>query len=137
MFEVLNIFETQSEALEEFWESETPRVGEANANDYSGWVSSGRPEAIPTNESCTQTNADVIPLVHSFSSWYTDKTRADRLFRTPARSTSERAASGPYATVLFSDIRPLLLPHTTQQAKIYIRICMVGSPHSRVLSFSR
>ena len=128
--------ETQLEALEEFWESETPRVGEANANGWSGWVSSGRPEAIPTNESCTQVDTDPIPSADPFSSWYTDETRADRLFRTPARSTSERAASDPYATVLFSDIRPLLLPLTTQRAKNIFRFAWLALLGLHIPGFS-
>lgn len=129
--------ETQLEALEEFWESEAPRVGEMNASGWSGWASSGRPEPIPTNESSTRMVTDPVPSTDPLSSWYTDETRADRLFRTPARSTSERAASDPYATVLFSDIRPLLLSLTTQRAKSIFRLAWLALLGLHIPGFSR
>ncbi|KAI6119002.1 NRDE-2, necessary for RNA interference-domain-containing protein [Pisolithus croceorrhizus] len=101
--------ETQLEALEEFWESEAPRVGELGAKGWSAWTSSGRPEII----------------------------RADRLLRAPTRSTTERAVSDPYSTVLFSDIRPLLLPLTTQRAKSIFRLMWLALLGLHIPGFSR
>ncbi|KAL4070834.1 NRDE-2, necessary for RNA interference-domain-containing protein [Scleroderma citrinum] len=129
--------ETQLEALEEFWESEAPRVGEVNAKGWSSWVSSGRLEQVPTSDSSTEMAANPILSTDPFSSWYNDETRADRLLRTPARSTSERAASDPYATVLFSDIRPLLLSLTTQRAKTIFRLVWLALLGLHIPGFSR
>ncbi|KAF9244578.1 NRDE-2, necessary for RNA interference-domain-containing protein [Melanogaster broomeanus] len=107
--------EMQLESLEEFWDSEVPRVGEPDSKGWSGWMSSGRPEANPTNTTAYMgidtTSTD------PFIRWYNDETRADSLSWIPARSIDETSTSDPYATVLFSDIKALLLSLTTQRAK--------------------
>ncbi|KIK82299.1 hypothetical protein PAXRUDRAFT_832295 [Paxillus rubicundulus Ve08.2h10] len=107
--------ETQLESLEEFWDSEVPRVGESDARGWSAWVSSGRPEAIPTSGTAHM-DTDTTSIDH-FIRWHNDETRADRLSWIPTRSIEETSISDPYATVLFSDIKTLLLPLTTEKAK--------------------
>ncbi|KIJ68583.1 hypothetical protein HYDPIDRAFT_24843 [Hydnomerulius pinastri MD-312] len=111
--------ETQLESLEEFWESEVPRVGEPDAKGWSAWVTSGRPEATPTKLAHPIDIDTTSP--DPFTRWYNDETRADRFSRIPARSTDETSISDPYATVLLSDIKALLLPLTTQRAKCVFR----------------
>lgn len=110
--------DTQLDSLEEFWESEVPRVGEPNARGWSAWVSGGKPKATlpspPTSMDVDSTSPD------PFIRWYTDETRADVVSRIPARY--ESGVSDPYATVLLSDIKALLLPLTTQKAKDAFRL---------------
>lgn len=110
--------DTQLHSLEEFWESEVPRVGEPNAKGWSAWVSSGKPKAsllgLPVSVDIDSASAD--PLVR----WYNDETCADVASRVPTRYDS--AASDPYATVLLSDVKALLLPLTTKRAKDTFRL---------------
>ena len=113
--------DTQLDSLEEFWESEVPRVGEPDAKGWSSWVSGGKPKAAlpspPTSMDIDSTSAD------PFIKWYTDETRADVVSRIPARYGS---VSDPYATVLLSDIKALLLPLTTQNAKDTFRLILLS-----------
>jgi hypothetical protein len=110
--------DTQLDSLEEFWESEVPRVGEPSAKGWSAWVSGGKPKATlpspPTSMDVDSTSAD------PFIRWYTEETRADVVSRIPTRY--ESGVSDPYATVLLSDIKALLLPLTTQTAKDAFRL---------------
>ncbi|KAG9314260.1 NRDE-2, necessary for RNA interference-domain-containing protein [Chiua virens] len=110
--------DTQLDSLEEFWESEVPRVGEPNAKGWSAWVSSGKPKptfpSLPASMDIDSVSAD------PFIRWYNDETRADLVSRIPARY--ESGTSDPYATVLLSDIKTLLLPLTTQRAKDAFRL---------------
>ncbi|KAI6007197.1 NRDE-2, necessary for RNA interference-domain-containing protein [Pisolithus albus] len=129
--------ETQLEALEEFWESEVPRVGEVGAKGWSAWTSSGPPEMSASGEESIKMDVDIKPSKDPFSSWYNDEVRADRLLRTPTRSTTERAVSDPYSTVLFSDIRPLLLSLTTQRAKSFFRLMWLALLGLHIPGFSR
>ena len=105
--------DTQLDTLEEFWESEVPRVGERNAKGWSAWVSSGKPKATlpspPTPMDVSSTSAD------PFIRWCHDEAHSDIISRIPARY--ELGVSDPYAAVLLSDIKTLLLPLTTQKAK--------------------
>ncbi|KAG6336128.1 hypothetical protein ID866_2966 [Astraeus odoratus] len=128
--------ETQLESLEEFWESETPRVGEVNAKGWSVWASSGRPEPIVTSETPTRMDVDATPSRDPFSSWHNDEIRADRLWRTPTRSTNQRAVSDPYSTVLFSDVRPLLLSLTTERSKNIFRLMWLALLGLHIPGFS-
>lgn len=114
-----------------------PRVGEPNARGWSSWVSSGRPKAIPVEDTTGRMDVGSVPLTDSFSAWYQDEIQADRLTRTPARSTDESAASDPYSTVLFSDIRPLLLSMTTQRAKNIFRMVWLTLLGLHIPGFSR
>ncbi|KAH7885897.1 NRDE-2, necessary for RNA interference-domain-containing protein [Phlebopus sp. FC_14] len=112
--------ETQLESLEEFWDSEVPRVGESNAKGWSAWVSSGRPEASLCGG---ETPMDVASAsTDPFIRWHEDETLADQTPCIPARSTDKSSVSDPYATVLFADIKDLLLPLTTQRAKNVFRL---------------
>ena len=108
----------QLDSLEEFWESEVPRVGEPNAKGWSAWVTGGKPKAtvpsLPTSMDVDSASAD------PFIRWYDDETRADVVSRIPARY--ESGVSDPYATVLLSDVKALLLPLTTQKAKDAFRL---------------
>lgn len=104
----------QLDSLEEFWESEVPRVGEPNAKGWSAWVSGGKPKATPPPSPPTPIDIDSTPA-DPFVGWYNDETRADVVSHIPARY--EWGVSDPYATVLLSDIKALLLPLTTRRAK--------------------
>ncbi|KAH7912572.1 NRDE-2, necessary for RNA interference-domain-containing protein [Hygrophoropsis aurantiaca] len=113
--------ENQLESLEEFWESEVPRIGEPGAKGWASWLSSGSPEnnSPPTGRACM--NVGGIPH-DPYSEWHAAETHGDRTWRIPIRSTDDTNGSDPYATVLFSDIKPLLISLRTQRAKNAFRL---------------
>ncbi|KAG1846882.1 NRDE-2, necessary for RNA interference-domain-containing protein [Suillus subluteus] len=108
--------ESQVESLEEFWESETPRAGESGAKGWGDWISRGRPDISGSPlKAVPQMDVD-IQSKDPYVQWHYDESRADRISRVPARS------SDPYATVLLSDIKALLLPLCTEGAKNAFRL---------------
>ncbi|KAH0838206.1 NRDE-2, necessary for RNA interference-domain-containing protein [Lanmaoa asiatica] len=125
--------DTQLDSLEEFWESEVPRVGEPNAKGWSAWVSGGKPKAtlpsLPTSMDIDSTPSD------PFIRWYDDETRADVVSRVPARY--EWGVSDPYATVLLSDIKALLLSLTTPRAKDAFRLIWLSIMGLHIPGFAK
>ncbi|KAG2159723.1 NRDE-2, necessary for RNA interference-domain-containing protein [Suillus bovinus] len=114
--------ESQLESLEEFWESEVPRVGEPGAKGWSHWILCGRPENSSSPlKAIPQMDVD-IQSKDPYIQWHYDELRADRTSRVPARSVNTMSKSDPYATVLLLDIKALLLPLHTEGAKHAFRL---------------
>lgn len=111
---------TLLDGLEEFWESEVPRVGEPSAKGWATWVSSGRPDHVPdpTPRTVIASNSIRDP----YSKWWQEETDADRILRLPTRTADEDGDADPYATILFSDNRPLLLSLQSEKAKNAFRL---------------
>ncbi|KAG2755539.1 hypothetical protein P692DRAFT_20815112 [Suillus brevipes Sb2] len=114
--------ESQLESLEEFWESEVPRVGEPGAKGWGDWISCSKPnnpgsplKAVPQMDVDNQSKDPYVQ-------WHHDESRADCTSRVPARSVDAKSESDPYATVLLSDIKALLLPLHTEGAKNAFRL---------------
>lgn len=118
-------FETQLNALEEFWDSEWPRVGELGAKGWAAWEASGRPEYEPPSSTSSRKLPETR-MSDPFQKWATMESVADRTFRLPTRSTDEDSDSDPYSTILFADIRPLLLPLSSQYSKQVFRLVWVS-----------
>jgi len=111
-------FEEQLGELEEFWESENPRVGESGATGWAAWVESGKPEyssqALPAREPFASAASD------PYRRWSQAETHADRVLQPPLRSTDSESEDDPYATVLFSDIRSFLTSlHSIRSKQIF------------------
>ena len=110
--------EDQLDALEEFWDSEALRIGESGATGWAAWDASGhREESAP--------KVAIPPLLdvhHSdpYFKWATTEAQADHTRILSLRTTDDEGAD-PYAVVLFSDIRPLLVPLRTQRAQDVFR----------------
>ncbi|KAG2150143.1 NRDE-2, necessary for RNA interference-domain-containing protein [Suillus cothurnatus] len=114
--------ESQVESLEEFWESEVPRAGEPGAKGWGDWISCGRPDISGSPlKAVPQMDVD-IQSKDPYVQWHYDELRADRTSRAPARSVDAMNESDPYATVLLSDIKALLLPLHTEGAKNAFRL---------------
>ncbi|KAG2369454.1 NRDE-2, necessary for RNA interference-domain-containing protein [Suillus spraguei] len=114
--------ESQVESLEEFWESEVPRAGEPGAKGWGNWISSGRPDNSGSPlKAVPQMDVD-IQSKDPYVQWHYEESHADRTSRVPARSVDARSKSDPYATVLLSDIKALLLPLRTEGAKNIFRL---------------
>ncbi|KAG5647613.1 hypothetical protein DXG03_008966 [Asterophora parasitica] len=104
--------ETQLDLLEEFWESEVPRVGEDGARGWTAWVSSGRKEN--TQSSKLSPSRDIIEL-DPYRQWAARETQMDSVHFLPSRSTD--GTDDPYSAILFTDIRLLLLHLESSSAK--------------------
>ncbi|KAJ6574984.1 NRDE-2, necessary for RNA interference-domain-containing protein [Mycena capillaripes] len=105
------------DSLEEFWESECPRLGEAGAQGWDSWYSSGRPSAPPSSQSNPTPVEDLDP----YRKFGFSESFADRALFLPRRSTDPEADSDPYAIIMFTDVRDLLLNLDLPSAKVVFR----------------
>ncbi|KAH8120222.1 DUF1740-domain-containing protein [Phellopilus nigrolimitatus] len=93
-------FEKRVDLLEEFWESEIPRVGETSAK--------------ATKETTEEDSLEEAQRIGEYNSgnpyeiWHFRETESDRCLFIPTR-TSNMNEDDPYSTILFSDIRPFLI----------------------------
>lgn len=101
-------------ALEEFWDSEVPRLGESGAKGWATWEASGRSEQAPPIHRPVDTNSRISD---PYSRWAACEALADRTQALSLRTTDADEGADPDAVVLFSDIRPLLLSLGTREAK--------------------
>jgi len=96
-------FNTRLGKLEEFWDSEAPRLGEDGARGWKIWYSSKPNQVPPSTPSLPSCRPDLDP----FRNWAKQEDLLDSRILLPSRSDSD--TPDPHSTVLFSDIRPLLL----------------------------
>lgn len=126
--------EARLNSLEEFWESEHPRFGESGAKGWGSWVASGNPEYV-----CTPLPPpSLVPSLSvsdSFQRWAAGESGSDLQLTMPTRSTDE--TDDPYSTVLFSDIRRLLVPLETVQAKRVFRLIWLSFLGLHIPGFSK
>ncbi|KAI8980698.1 DUF1740-domain-containing protein [Trametes punicea] len=124
-------FEEQLNNLEEFWDSEVPRLGEPGAQGWATWESSNRPDQPPPPPSKPTTLDPRVP--DPYSRWAAYESLADRTRTLSLRSSDDDESADPYAVVLFSDIRPLLLSLHSERAKdvfrrIWLAFCGLHVP---------
>ncbi len=107
--------------LEEFWDAEVPRLGEPDAQGWAHWIFSGKKEAEP---SATPSPPSLPTSLDRYTQWARQESYADLKSFIPSKSVNqpEDAEWDPYATVLFSDIRPLLLSLQTPLAQNIFRL---------------
>lgn len=99
-----------------------PRVGDPGAKGWATWVSSGRPDYFLSPSPKTEVTRASQDLPDPYSKWYFEESHADQTLRLPTRTMDDDADADPYATILFSDNRPLLLPLRTMRAKNAFRL---------------
>ncbi|KAI0830629.1 DUF1740-domain-containing protein [Trametes gibbosa] len=112
-------FDDQLNSLEEFWDAEVPRAGEPGAAGWSTWESlthSDQPSPPPRPLTRPDTR---IP--DPYARWAAFETLADRVHALSLRSADDDGSADPYAVVLFSDIRPLLLSVRSSHAQDVFR----------------
>lgn len=126
--------EARLNSLEEFWESEHPRLGESGAKGWDNWVSSGNPECVST-PSPPLSLTPSLSVSDSFQRWAAEESDSDLRLTMPTRSTDE--TDDPYSTVLFSDIRRLLVPLGTAQAKGVFRLILLSFLGLHIPGFSK
>ncbi|KAI1793871.1 NRDE-2, necessary for RNA interference-domain-containing protein [Ganoderma leucocontextum] len=112
-------FEEQLNAMEEYWDSEVPRLGEPEASGWAVWDAYRHEQAPrPTKPVEAAPNTS-----DPYSKWAAAEGLADRTCAISLRSTDDDEDADPYAVVLFSDIRPLLLClHSLRAKHVFRRI---------------
>ncbi|KAM0346484.1 hypothetical protein ACHAPU_005549 [Fusarium lateritium] len=94
------------ESLRDFWESEVPRIGEADAQGWAKFVEDGEmgdaPEPLNENKDSEYQSRDHYKQWASLESSQADKAR------TPARTMDEGTEDDPFRVVMFSDIESFL-----------------------------
>jgi nuclear exosome regulator NRDE2 len=111
---------TRLNALEEFWDAEYPRIGEPSARGWNTWVREGKPEQRLPILSQQPAFEDADTVNDDYTRWGVDEARCDATSIMP--KYADDAGDDPYATVLFSDVRHLLVEITTTEAKHAFRI---------------
>ena len=115
-------FETQLDELEEFWESEVPRLGERAAPGWASWYLSKASQ--PLAPSLQRVQPTLVSDLDLYRQWANQELESDRKACLPLRSDAE--AADPYSTVLFSDIRPLMLNIKSRAAKSAFRLAWLS-----------
>ena len=123
-------FEEQLDAMEEYWDSEVPRLGEPEARGWTAW------DAYRHEQPARPPKPINAPLDVSdpYSKWAASEALADRMRTMSLRSTDDDDTADPYAVVLFSDIRPLLLSLRTPRDRKSTRLNSSHSGESRMPS---
>ncbi|KAF9270085.1 hypothetical protein L218DRAFT_976056 [Marasmius fiardii PR-910] len=109
------------DALEEFWESEVPRVGEIGSRGWAYWGSHGdENQSHPSTPSNVIDRADLDP----YRQWGFSESLTDQNRRHPLRSIDD--SDDPYSTILFSDLRQLLFSVQSDRAKHAFRFAWLS-----------
>lgn len=118
-------FEERLNHLEEYWDLEAPRIGEPGPTGWADWYIAGKPDRapghVPSRKSSTSVTA-TASLSDPYQRWAREEMQADEASRPPLRSTDPDAELDPYATILFSDIRPFLFALTSNHSKGLFRL---------------
>ncbi|KAG9222676.1 hypothetical protein CCMSSC00406_0004590 [Pleurotus cornucopiae] len=108
-------------SLEEFWESETPRIGEIGAKGWSSWFTSKKVEQARNSESSSALGSN-LNISDPYLRWSLLELHSDRHFRLPSRSYDAVSETDPYTTILFADVRDTLMDLKTNRAKDAFRL---------------
>jgi nuclear exosome regulator NRDE2 len=108
------------DALEEFWDAEPLRMGEPDARGWRAWVDEGKLESSVSHSSQQPPAMDVDTVRDPYTYWAVNEEHCDASSSMPKRA--DDAGDDPYATVLFSDVRHLLMEITMPEAKHAFRI---------------
>jgi hypothetical protein len=93
------------DCFRDFWESEVPRIGEADAQGWRHFVESASEANAPEPLKFT---AEVESYRNSYKAWaVAERSRAEGA-RLPARMMDEGTEDDPFRVVMYSDIEPLL-----------------------------
>lgn len=115
-------FQARLTDLEDFWESEVPRIGEEGASGWAAWYTSKDSHRRTSFRQPFQTLT--IPNLDPYRQWANQELASDRTVRFPLRSDAE--AVDPYCTVLFSDIQPMILDVKSRVAKHALRMAWLS-----------
>lgn len=108
-------------SLEEFWESETPRIGEIGAKGWSSWFTSKKVEQARNSETSSALGLN-LNISDPYLRWSLLELHSDRHSRLPSRSYDAVSETDPYTTILFADVRDMLMDLKTNRAKDAFRL---------------
>ncbi|PVG04525.1 DUF1740-domain-containing protein [Serendipita vermifera] len=110
--------------LEEFWESEMPRIGEKNAAGWAMWEKRGRPEP---EEDFLDSLRDLVGFSISddpYQLWFRRESACDLIGAISTRSFNEDQQD-PFTTILFNDIREFLSDIRSDNARSFLRLAFL------------
>jgi hypothetical protein len=125
--------ETQLESLENFWESEFPRIGEPDAKGWAAWERAGCPEYSPSSTR-QKSRSYASAISDPYQKWSAEEANADLFLDVPTRSTDD--TDDPFSTILFSDFKPLLIALSSFQAKFAFRLIWLSFLGLHIPGFS-
>lgn len=100
-----------------------PRIGEPGASGWKTWEQMGKPRTsdlqLP-NDPSTSIGIDVDKPLDPYVRWAADESHIGECSTMPKRT--DESMEDPYATVLFADIRPLLINIQTAEARHALRL---------------
>jgi hypothetical protein len=117
--------------LEEFWDADTPRIGEPGAKGWQEWQASHSNSPEP---SVGDTSGDDQITPHDrYDAWYQREQCLDRRFQVAAKASDLEAADDedPFRVVLFGDVAEFLFLITSPSAKLqlaYAALNFLGLP---------
>ncbi|TFK30778.1 hypothetical protein FA15DRAFT_580325 [Coprinopsis marcescibilis] len=128
-------FNHQLDELEEFWESETSRIGEDGAKGWNWWYSNGKPQAEDSQHKPNDT-LEVADL-DLYRQWSNHERESDRTMLLPTHTTADPEELDPYSAVLFADIRPILVNIPSPHAGKAFRIAFLSFVGLHLPGFSQ
>lgn len=106
-------FEQVLDQMEEFWDSEAPRIGEPGAEGWASWKSSQSAQHATSLESLKEVIGGSVQSTNSpevksdgYQKWAIVESKMDAHGWLSVREDTD----DPYSTVLFSDVRSFLFP---------------------------
>ena len=124
-------FNTQLVELEEFWDSECPRLGEEGSEGWASWYSSKKNVLLLSSEAPLSPD---IPDLDPYRQWASEELQADLKLYLPTRTVSDTL--DPYSTVLLADIRPTLINIQGQRARHCFRMAWLSFLGLHIPGFS-
>ncbi len=113
-------FQVQLDEFEEFWESEVPRTGEDGSKGWMLWYLSKSDQSPPAMQPFPPVPPDLDP----YREWARRETFFDSKAVLPFRSDAD--THDPYSTVLFSDIRSMMLDVRSNCAREDFRLAWLS-----------
>lgn len=107
------------ESLEEFWESEVPRIGETGSQGWNQWQKQAAPDESTDQPQLFEPSTSDDPYIR----WYEDETAADHCIRpgkASALAMAEDDDDDPFKVILFDDIKPFLFVIRNPEVKLQL-----------------
>ncbi|KIY70954.1 hypothetical protein CYLTODRAFT_346760 [Cylindrobasidium torrendii FP15055 ss-10] len=116
-------FEAVLDHFEEFWESETPRMGEPGSTGWAQWVAARKPDPTPNSAS------PATPPIHgdAYQRWAMQERYADVHQVVPAKAFEQTNDDwDAFSVIPFADLKPFMLKLKTSQGRDAFRLCWLS-----------
>ena len=115
-------FDRQLDALEEFWDTENPRIGEPSAKGWKNY----RQNTIEGSTAGSVSTINKPIAADSIEVWRHNESQSDK-YLIQSKRTADMDEDDPFTTVLFSDIRPYLIPIKSAKGRYIFRLIWLTS----------